>query len=64
MVFSVKDGPRAISVDRAAVVIGIGRSLAWTLVRQGKLRSVRAGYRVLVPLDAIDQFLAGVEVGV
>ena len=53
------DGRRAVSVDRAALLIGVGRSLAWALVKDGKLRSVRAGHRVLVPLTAIDEFLAG-----
>ena len=53
------DGRRAVSVERAALLIGIGRSLAWQLVRDRQLRSVRAGNRVLVPLTAIDDFLAG-----
>lgn len=53
-------GRRAISVEEAAIQLGVGRSLAWSLVREGKLRSVRAGHRVLVPLTAIDEFLASV----
>ena len=53
------DGRRAVSVERAALLIGIGRSLAWQLVNERKLRTVRAGHRILVPLTAIDDFLAG-----
>ena len=52
-------GRRAVSVEEAAIQLGVGRSLAWSLVREGKLRSVRAGHRVLVPLSALDEFLAG-----
>ena len=58
MALSTQDGRRAVSVDQAALFLGVGRSLAWSLVREGKLRSVRAGHRVLVPLSAIDEFLA------
>ena len=52
-------GRRAVSVEEAAIQLGVGRSLAWSLVKDGKLRSVKAGHRVLVPLTAIDEFLAG-----
>ena len=54
-----ESGRKALSVEEAGRVIGIGRSLAWGLVRDGKLRTVRAGQRVLVPVAAIDEFLAG-----
>lgn len=50
---------RAISVEEAAIQLGIGRSLAYELVREGKLRSVRAGHRVLIPIAALEEFLAG-----
>lgn len=50
---------RAISVEEAAIQCGIGRSLAYQLVREGKLRSVRAGTRILIPIGALEEFLAG-----
>ena len=50
---------RAISVEEAAIQLGIGRSLAYELVRGGRLRSVRAGNRILVPSSALEEFLAG-----
>ena len=56
---TTQDGRRAVSVEQAALFLGVGRSLAWQLVRDGKLRSVRAANRVLVPLSAIDEFLSG-----
>jgi len=56
---TTQDGRRAVSVEQAALFLGVGRSLAWQLVRDGKLRSVRAANRVLVPLSAIDDFLSG-----
>ena len=51
--------PRAVNVEKAAKLIGIGRSLAWDMVRRGDLRSVKAGHRTLIPLTVIDEFLAG-----
>ena len=50
---------RAVSVEKAAKSLGLGRTLTWQLVKAGKLRTVRAGNRVLVPLAAIDDFLKG-----
>lgn len=51
--------PLAVNVATAAKLLGIGRSLAWVMVRRGELRSVRAGHRTLIPMTAIQQLLAG-----
>ena len=40
----------AISVESAARMLNISRSLAWNLVWEGKLRSVKLGRRRLVPI--------------
>ena len=53
------DAPGAVSVPEAARRLGIGKSLAWELVWEGKLRSLRFGKRVVVPVRAIDALLAG-----
>jgi excisionase family DNA binding protein len=42
-----------LSVEQAAQRAGIGRSLAFALIRRGELRSVKVGRRRLVPSDAI-----------
>ena len=52
-------GRHAMSVEQAAVRLGIGRSLAYELVRDGKLRTVRAGHRILVPISSLEEFLSG-----
>ena len=38
----------AYSVEEAAAIIGIGRTLAWTLVRSGELPSIKVAGRVLI----------------
>jgi excisionase family DNA binding protein len=41
-------GRVAYSVEEVARVVGIGRTLAWAMVRSGELPSVRVAGRVLV----------------
>lgn len=45
------------SIDEAAEAIGVGRGSAYELVRRGDLRTVRVGRRVLVPREAVRDFL-------
>lgn len=37
--------------------LGIGSTLAWELVRTGRLRSIRVSRRVLVPRVAMEEFI-------
>jgi excisionase family DNA binding protein len=43
-----------MSVDDAAEVLGISRSLAYELVRKGELPSLRLGRRLVVPVRAVE----------
>lgn len=58
-------GPRAtvelLAVEEAARRAGIGRSLAYALIRRGELRSVKVGRRRLVPADAIAELGGPIE---
>ncbi|WP_330186475.1 helix-turn-helix domain-containing protein [Dactylosporangium sp. AC04546] len=49
---------RLLRVDEAARELGIGRSLAYQLIRTGRLRSIKIGSRRLVPRSAIDEAIA------
>lgn len=51
-------GKRAYSVAEAAAELGIGRTLAYSLVASGELRTIKLGTRRIVPADAIDELLA------
>lgn len=46
-----------LTVEEAARRLGIGRSLAWRLVRDGELPSVRLGRLVRVPERALEDWL-------
>jgi len=48
---------KALSVEMAAEMLGISRSMGFKLIRLGELRSVKAGIRTLVPVAAVDEFI-------
>ena len=48
---------KALSVEMAAEMLGISRSMGFKLIRRGELRSVKAGTRTLVPVAAVDEFI-------
>ena len=49
---------KSISVPEFAKMIGISSRFAWTLVKDGKIPSLRIGSRVLIRIVDIDAFLA------
>lgn len=50
--------PRLVKVKEAARLLGIGRSKTYELIRGGDLEAVAIGRSRLVPVDAIDDFVA------
>ncbi len=48
----------AVSVDEAGRRLGIGRTAAYGLVASGRLASYREGSRRLVPVSALEQYVA------
>ena len=48
---------KALSVEMAAEMLGISRSMGFKLIRLGALRRVKAGTRTLVPVAAVDEFI-------
>ena len=48
----------AISVDEAAAALGIGRNTAYEICRRGDMPCVRIGRRLVVPLGALESWLA------
>lgn len=48
-------------VDEAAIALRLSRSLIYELIRNGRLRSVKQGRRRLVPVSALDEYVASLE---
>ena len=46
-----------ISVEEAALLLGIGRTLAYEAVRSGELPAIRLGKRWLVVMSALEELL-------
>jgi excisionase family DNA binding protein len=52
-------GPeQLLSIDRAAVLAGVGRTSIYAEIGAGRLRSVKVGRRRLVPASAIHELAA------
>lgn len=51
----------AMSVDDAAHTAGIGRTLAWRAIKEGRLRVVRYGRRTMVLAPDLARFLSSLS---
>ena len=51
--------PAAVSVTKAAQILGISRTTAYEAVRDGSLPAIRIRRRILVPLSWLDDTLGG-----
>ena len=51
--------PRVVNVEQAGVLLGgLSRAHLYRLIARGELRTLKSGSRRLVPLAAIDEYLA------
>ena len=48
---------RTYRVEELATMLGISRAAAYNLVGAGYIRAIRAGRLILVPVDALEEFL-------
>lgn len=58
------EGPAVVTIERAAEVLGIGRSTAYKMIREGSfpVRVITVGpKRRVVPLALLERFLLGDE---
>jgi len=49
--------PLALKVEDVMKVLGASRNTVYDFIHCGKLRSIRVGRRILVPKDALQDFL-------
>ena len=55
---SPKLSPLAVSPRRAAQYLDVGHDAIYTLLNQGRIRSVKLGRRRLIPAVELERFLA------
>ncbi len=53
--------PVTVSVETAAVLLGVGRTITYGLVLGGQLRSVKIGRRRLVIRTSIEEYVTQLE---
>jgi excisionase family DNA binding protein len=56
-----REGRLTITVEEAALRLGISRPTAYEAVKIGSIPSIKIGHRILVPLDALDRMLNPVQ---
>lgn len=54
--------PLAVSPAAAATLLGIGRTTMYELLDAGRIPSIKAGRRRIIPVKALEEFLALAEV--
>jgi excisionase family DNA binding protein len=60
----IPDLRRTLNIEEAAMVLGIGRRLAYELARRGELPGVmKLGGRYVISKAALERFLQGADVG-
>jgi excisionase family DNA binding protein len=53
--------PGLYRVDEAAEALRLSRSVLYELIRSGRLRTVKAGRRRLVPVAALTEYVASLD---
>lgn len=48
-----------MTVDELSIVLGVGRAQAYAAVREGQIRSLRIGKRIVIPTSAVLGMLCG-----
>ena len=57
----VSDERVALSVQEVATKLGVSRDLINDAIRLQRLRSIKLGRRRIIPLDALEEFLARIS---
>ena len=57
--FGPEQHPAAVSVTKAAQILGISRTTAYEAVRDGSLPAIRIRRRIFVPMSWLDDTLGG-----
>jgi excisionase family DNA binding protein len=51
----------AVTIDRAADILDLGRSSIYSLLREGRLKSIRIGNARRIPMQSIRELIAAAE---
>lgn len=54
-----KNYPDVVTIDELAEMLHVGRSAAYTLVKENKIRSIRVGKKYIIPKIFVINYLFG-----
>lgn len=57
----LKDQPEVLTVQEVARILRIGKNKAYALVNNGKLSSIKAGCKIIVPKIYLINFLVDIK---
>ena len=57
--FRAQTMPRLLAIKQAIYELGISRTALYELIKDGTLKTVKIGRRRLIPIEAIDELIAG-----
>ena len=49
---------RTLTIKETAASLGISDWMVYEMVKRGEIKTIRVGKRILVPVSALDQFVA------
>ena len=53
-----KDYPDVITVDDIMKMLGIGRNVAYSILKSGVIKTIKIGKRYIIPKQSVINFLA------
>ena len=53
-----REYPEVVTVENVMEMLGIGRNLAYDIIRNGRLKTVKIGKRYIIPKQSVINFLA------
>lgn len=53
--------PLVVGIEQAMAALGVGKSFIYAELRAGRLRSIKAGRRTLIPVESLREWLQARE---
>ena len=53
-----REYPEVVTIEDVMEMLGIGRTLAYDIIRNGRLKTVKIGKRYIIPKQSVINFLA------
>ena len=55
--YSFNDYPEVISIDNLQEILHIGRNAAYSLLKEGKIKTIKVGKKYIIPKQSVINFI-------